>query len=51
MAGAKARIGPHRVALDISRLAPEQVQQPHLTALGDLAAQDWLDRAQHLVPP
>lgn len=51
MAGAKAGIGPHRVALDISRLAPEQVEQAQFAALGDLAAQDRLDRAQHLVAP
>ena len=34
---AKARVGAHRVALDVPGLAPEQVQQPDVASVGDLA--------------
>src|SRR5205085_8600179 len=37
-------VGAHRVVVDLARVRPEQVQQPHLVAVRDLGAQHRLDR-------
>src|SRR4051812_2330846 len=44
MPGAEADVRGHGVAFDLARPGPEEVEQAHLAATGDLVAQDGLDR-------
>ena len=43
MPGAELRVGLHRIALDVARLRPDHVEQPHLAPVGDLVAEDRFD--------
>ncbi len=49
MAHAKARVSAHRVALDLPGSRADQVEQPHIAALGYLLAQHRLDRLLPIV--
>src|SRR4051795_10731628 len=44
MPGAEADVRGHGVTLDLARPGPQEVEQAHLAAPGDLLAQDGLDR-------